>query len=600
MATCSHLYGHDHGNCPQPAAGGSGVCLWHNSSVRKSDDYVPALLLQADRLANGDLAEFHLAGLMYPRANLPLRNLRHADIKDAILDGADLGGADLSGASLRRSSLKQADLHGARLAGCDLTGVNLSGADLRGADLSGAILSGTSLLGTDLRGANLKGAQVADFQWNRLTRFAGVTGLEASRTITDQDQTQGFLAPLAMGGNEESGELSALAETDPAALKTRVFSPLPPSASTVVAPPPLIKPVHVAGRRQWPVLVAAAAAVIMAGVAGTLVGQSRGQRVATPMVAATANDQAAEIQRLEQERTGLSRQHEADLGEIRRIQGHEREHDDSVAVVKQEAAVQRAEAEQLRTALHEAENDVLRLRGADDKATVMAVKLTEAQQLAHDLAHQISRQDELSRILADGVSRLQQDNLHLTSERDAHVVDETRAHQFETEATASRGLISGLTKERDDLVGQNQKLLAELLTAQRDIERYLARVNATHLQDYLTESDHKAALIRIVPGKPIAMSGDYLLTLRVDAGSLPGTVLCQVVAQRPPSATNPEITVVLYDQDERPLRRFSYSYPHIDEGRPFVSTSTTVACDRMPSFIRVQVAPGLDDLAAQK
>jgi len=58
--------------------------------------------------------------------------------------------------------------------------------------------------------------------------------------------------------------------------------------------------------------------------------------------------------------------------------------------------------------------------------------------------------------------------------------------------------------------------------------------------------------------------------------------------------------VVLYDQDERPLRRFSYSFPHVDDGRPFVSSATTVACDRFPAFVRVQVAPGLDDLAARR
>jgi uncharacterized protein YjbI with pentapeptide repeats len=599
MATCSHLYGVEHGNCPQPAAGDSGTCVWHNPAVRKSDAYVPDLLVQADRVANGDLAEFHLGGLMFPRASLPLRNLRNADIKDAVLDGADLAGADLSGASLRRSSLKQADLHGARMSGCDLTGVNLSGADLRGADLSGAILSGTSLLAADLRGANLKGAQVTDFHWNRLTRFGGVTGLEASHAITDQDQTQNYLAPLAMGGGDE--DLSALADSDPAALKTRVFSPLPPSASTVVAPPVLTLPSAAPSglTRRWPALVAALLAIAVSGAAGLVVGQ-RGVLHGAPAAPASASTSDDRIARLEQDRTGLNRQHEADLGEIRRLQGHDREHDDLVAALKQESAVRRAEAEQLRTALREAENDVLRLRGADDRATVMAVKLTDAEQLTQDLAHQISRQDELSRILADGVSRLQRDNQHLASERDAHVVDEARARQFETEATASRGQISGLTKERDDLVGQNQKLLAELLGAQRDIERYLARVNATHLQDYLTENDRKVALIKVTPGKPLALSGDYLLTLRVDAGSLPGTVLCQVVAQRPPSATNPEITVVLYDQDERPLRRFSYSFPHIDEGRPFVSTATTVACDRMPSFVRVQVAAGLDDLAAQK
>jgi uncharacterized protein YjbI with pentapeptide repeats len=592
MPSCSHLYGAEHGSCPQPIAGEGGHCLWHNPAVRKGDAYVPDLLAQADRLAKGDLAEYHLAGLVWPRASLPLRNLAGADLADAFLDGADLGGSDLGGASLRRASLKTADLHGARLAGCDLTGVNLSGADLRGADLSGAVLNGTILLGADLRGANLAGAQVTDFLWNRLTRFAGVTGLEAGAAIGDQDATQSFITPLAMG--EHAGEVSALGEVDPAALKTRVFSPLPRSASTVAAIPALAA--APAARRRDPAALLGAALILLAlglGAGGAIA------RMRLPAAGAPAPG-AGDAERFAHEREGLQHQHDADLAEIRRLQGHDREHDDSVAAARQEAAVRRAEAEQLRLALRESENEVLRLHGADDRATVLAIKLAEAQDLNREIAHQTSRQDQLSRILADGVSRLQQDKERLTIERDQHVVDEARARQFEGEATASRGAIASLSKERDELLGQNQKLLGELLGAQRDIERYLARVNATHLQDYLTDSDHHAPLLPVVAGKPLALSGDYLLTLRVEAGTQPGQVACLLVAQRPPAATNPEITVVLYDQDERPLRRFSYSFPHVDDGRPFVSTATTVACDRFPAFVRVQVAPGLDDLAAHK
>jgi hypothetical protein len=597
MPSCNHLYGAEHGNCPQPTAGDSGCCLWHNPAVRKGDAYVPELLIQADRLAQGDLAEFHLAGLVWPRASLPLRSLRGADLADAFLDGADLGGSDLSGASLRRASLKHADLHGARLVGCDLTGVNLSGADLRGADLAQAVLSGTTLLGADLRGANLAGARVADFRWNRLTRFAGVTGLEAGQEIGDQDATQSFLTPLAMGASE--GELSALGEVDPAALKTRVFAPLPPSASTVAAIP--LPALSLPPRRRHPVLWAGAALVLIALGAGAGIALPR-LRTLLPATAASsaaaAGGEAA--QRLAQENEGLQHQHAADLDEIRRLQGQDRAHDDGVAAARQEAAVRRAEAEQLRVALRGSENEVLRLHSADDRATVLAIKLAEAQELNREIARQTSRQDQLSRILADGVSRLQQDKEALTVERDQHLVDETRARNFENEATAGRSVIANLGRERDELLGQNQKLLGELAAAQRDIERYLARVNATHLQDYLTDTDRHAALLPVVAGKPLALSGDYLLTLRLEAGAQPGSVSCQVVAQRPPSATNPEITVVLYDQDERPLRRFSYSFPHVDDGRPFVSSATTVACDRFPAFVRVQVAPGLDDLAAHR
>ena len=74
----------------------------------------------------------------------------------------------------------------------------------------------------------------------------------------------------------------------------------------------------------------------------------------------------------------------------------------------------------------------------------------------------------------------------------------------------------------------------------------------------------------------------------------------QVVVQRPAAAANPEVTVVLYDRDQRPLRRLSHSFPHIDAGKPFVAVSTTVACDRFPAFARVLIAPGMDGLSAAR
>jgi hypothetical protein len=598
MGSCHHLYGSEHAPCPHPAAGDGELCIWHNPAVAKSDDYVAEVLAHADELAKGDLAEFHLAGLVWAKAALPLRNLRAVDLRDAFLDGADLGGADLGGANLRRASLKRADLRGARLVGCDLTDTNLSGADLRDADLSGAILSDTVLLASDLRGANLAGARVTDFRWNRLSRFAGVKGLEAGEARGDGDETQTFLTPLALGDHE----VSALAETEPALVKTRVFSPLPTSTSTVMAPPPdlsLIRPgasvpppSPAPGRaRRWPLAVAAALALAVGGGGGIAATRLLVHRQPAGAPAPVPVDLAHHA---------ADQQHEADLVEIRQLQAHERALGDDLAAAKQEAAVRRAEAEQLRTSLHESENDLVRLRSADDRATVLALKVAELQKLNGELARQSARQDELSRILADGVARLQQDNQRVTAERDQHLIDEKRTRQLDAEATQARAELAMLKQERDSLQGQNQKLLGDLLTAQRDIERYLARVNATHLQDYLTEDDHKAPLLPVTAGSPMALSGDYLLTMRIEHGTQPGTVQCQVVAQRPPSATNPEVTVVLYDQEQRPLRRLAYSFPHVDDGRPFVFSTTTVACDRFPAFARVLVAPGLDDLAARK
>ena len=157
-----------------------------------------------------------------------------------------------------------------------------------------------------------------------------------------------------------------------------------------------------------------------------------------------------------------------------------------------------------------------------------------------------------------------------------------------------------MSHERDTLLTNNQQLTGDLQSATRDIERYLARVNATHLQDYLTGDNNTVPLLAIQAGKPLALTGDYLLTLRVDHGSQPGTVLTKIVVQRPNSATNPDITVVLYDEQHQPLRRLAYSFPHVDAGRPFVASATEVACERFPAYARIYVTPGLDGLSAKR
>jgi hypothetical protein len=107
-------------------------------------------------------------------------------------------------------------------------------------------------------------------------------------------------------------------------------------------------------------------------------------------------------------------------------------------------------------------------------------------------------------------------------------------------------------------------------------------------------------LLAVAAGKPVALAGDYLLTLRVDRGSQPGTITTQVVVQRPSSAGNPDVTVVLYDADQQPLRRLAYSFPHVDAGKPFLSTSSEVTCERFPAYARVMIAPGLDGLSAKR
>lgn len=605
MGICQHVYRDSHAPCPHLAPEGASVCIWHNAAVHKTDAYVQELLLQADTAAQADLSEFSLGGLVWPKAHLPLRNLHGADLRDGFLDGADLSGCDLSNACLRRTSLKHADLRGAKLAGADLTGTNLAGADLRDANLVGAALAGTNLAGADLRGADLAGAKIIDFRWNRLTRFGGLKGLDPNRDSSDSDPTQAFPAPLALATGRD--DVSALTDLDPDLTKTRVFAPVtpdlldvapawpPPPVDALTPTPPAAAPAVAMRSGWWP---AAAAAALVLAVGGFGVG-AWGWNVArrTTTAPGTTVDVAA---LLAQERANSDRQNEANLAELKQLQNQARVASDRVAAARQETAVVRAESDALRAALRETEADVMRLRAADDRAILAALRITELEKLNRELALSTSRQDQIGRILADGVARLKTDNQTLANERDQLTIDRKRLADAEADGSRLKAQASALRLERDALQTQNQRLTGDLLAASRDLERYLARLNTTQLRDYLGDAGDKAPLLALSPGKPIALSGDYLLTLRVDPGTQPATVQTQVVVQRPTAAANPEVTVVLYDRDERPLRRISYSFPHVDAGKPFVASTTTVACDRFPAFARVLVAPGLDGLSAAR
>ncbi len=597
MAACTFTYADPHAPCPHAAIDGSSYCLWHNTTIIKSDPYVRDLLKRADASTQGDLAGFHLAGLSWPNAKWPLRNLIHADLRDAHLDGADLSGADLTSANLKRASLMRADLRGAQLCGADLSRTNLSQADLRDANLSGAHLSGTILNGCDLRGANLAGAHIVDFCWNRRTRFAGVKGLEAQQTSSNYgDPTQAFPAPLAMADHSDK-EPSALNDPDPAQEKTHVYAPvitgfITPQQSHVPTPnTPEISPEVTVSSWRSRIALAASLTIALGGAGFGYWGWSRAQITKSP----NNNNTHLTI-----EVANLQQQHEADLSEIMRLQEKLRENSDQSTKAKQDAAVARAQSDSMRSALHASENDLIRLHTAHDQVVILEQKIVQLTNLNTELAKNSAREADIGRILVNGVDQLRDANNGLTKERDQLAIDRTHLTSVENELAKLRANFNKLSHERDTLLANNQQLTGDLQSATRDIERYLARVNATHLQDYLTGDNNTVPLLAIQAGKPLALTGDYLLTLRVDHGSQPETVLTKIVVQRPNSATNPDITVVLYDEQHQPLRRLAYSFPHVDTGRPFVASATEVACERFPAYARIYVTPGLDGLSAKR
>ena len=81
---CKHQYSNGREEpCPHLVPAGAETCLWHNSTIVKSPDYVRELLSQASSANGGDLDDTKLNGLNWPEAPLLTRSLVNADLRDA-------------------------------------------------------------------------------------------------------------------------------------------------------------------------------------------------------------------------------------------------------------------------------------------------------------------------------------------------------------------------------------------------------------------------------------------------------------------------------------------------------------------------------------
>lgn len=621
MGSCQHLFADPRHTCPHHAPGESGLCIWHNPAVGKADPYVKALFLHADALLastslentsppGSAFVEAHLTGINLNELRLPGRDFTGADLRDALLDGCDLTASVFARANLRRASLRHAILRGADLRGANLSGTSLVGADLREADLSGAVLDGTVLLGADLRGANLAGAQVTDFQWNRLTRFHDIRGLDANPGQADGDTTQVFLAPLALDDLDTDERLAI--DRDPELARTRIFSvgrggssasdALFASASESVRSD-LAKPsgTLTRTRHRWPWLVVPALLGLVTGAAldGGALALFRAHLATVAHHSEDPHDLAA-----------LRTQHEADLTQLKELQERTATAADQLATLQQTAGGDSARVALLRQQLGDAQAELARLLDAEDRATTAMLAKTELTALNRDLAGTTAKQERLARILADGVERFRGDSERLSGE-----LGEARSRLAAFESTQADNVrltqkLAALTQERDTLSGLYQRTHGELVTAHHDIERYLARISGTQLQGLLAEDGTNAPLVPVVLGRPVSLGGEFLVTLTVNratpangaalnqpALNPPAMIEVSVVVQRPAAAANPDATVVLYDEKKRPLRRIATSFPHVDHGTPFVTLNASMSCDRTPAFARIILAPGLDDVA---
>jgi hypothetical protein len=335
--------------------------------------------------------------------------------------------------------------------------------------------------------------------------------------------------------------------------------------------------------------VAAVAATL--AIAGTALG-------VWGLRAAAAQPQDAV--RLAAELNAASRQAEANLAEVRRLQAALASAEDATGTARDQAArasdevtVRRAELEDARRRLQSADVELGRLRDASDRAALMALRLAESQALAREQAVQLQRQERVGEILAGGVRQLRDENARLDAVVSERVAQERRADLLAAELATLKQDLEAQRSERTALATRERRLTQDLADSRTAIQGYLARVAEADLGNVLGDQASQLPLLPVKPGASLALGGDFLVSLRLEATD--GGLDAKLVVQRPMAAANPDISVVFYDADQRPLRRVGFGFPHVDRGAPFASASAQIACDRFPSFARVIVSPAASE-----
>jgi hypothetical protein len=295
----------------------------------------------------------------------------------------------------------------------------------------------------------------------------------------------------------------------------------------------------------------------------------------------------------------LADQHDATLAELAATRQRLADAVADTDAVREEARLARtsgaqaaAERDQALARARAADLEALRLHAADDRALTSAVTIDDLRTRLRELAQGSSRQESVARILAAGVERLQAENERLGRVRDETVALRHRLDRIGEERDRLAGELAMVRSDRDRLSTSLTKAKGDLEAADQAIGRYLARLSASNLQEALGDDLEALPMHAVAPGTAIALAGRYAMTLRVDpVEAAQPTVGVRLVLQRPAAEASPDVAIVLYDQDRKPLRRVALGFPHTDGGPPVIAGSASVGCDRFPRFARVIVTP---------
>ena len=246
-------------------------------------------------------------------------------------------------------------------------------------------------------------------------------------------------------------------------------------------------------------------------------------------------------------------------------------------------------------AARESDAEALRLHAADDRAITARILIAQLQDQLRDLSAGSVRQENLARILAEGAQRLKADNDRLVALRDEQVSLRHRLAVSESALETATAQAADLRSQRDRLSGRLEAALGDLDGAQQAIARYLARLETADLTAALGDDLEQVPMHELGGDRPLALAGRYGLTLRVTrqppAPDGSGRIAVGVVLQRPGREAPPDITIMLYDETRRALRRVSLGFAGQDSAPSVLDGSAIVPSEAMPRFARIIITP---------
>lgn len=576
------------------------VAIWHNPAVAKTDPYVGELLRAHLQAGSAELAEAHLVGIDLRRADLHDVDLHGADLRDADLRDADLRGADLRAACLRRTDLQRARLERADLRQADLSQAHFGEADLREAKLDGARIDETVLKSADLRHSTLADANLHSFAWNRLTRFAGISGIETLTDSGDDAVTARFAAPIALGEHDISGtrrhrsagvdhELtrtrtyriseaiaddSLIADADEAPRVARN-----PTDAAAAAPAPMLP---TGPGPRWIAVLVLAVLVAITGTGFGVWGLWQSRHRPAPII--------AQPDPVDRQPVGLT----TDEAEIRSYQAR-------IAELTANGKQAHIEIKALEAQLRQAQGDVRDIRRLNQRLATETDDLltvdqhnTELTRALEDEKLRNKRLEDTARILAGGVSELRGANTELQETVYTQVQDHHRLQELTRQVDVMKLAQKRREEELDAARRRNQELEDDLRVAERSLGAIQRTIQGTALESLLGVTETDAPLVAIEPGHTVTLGGDYLLSLTVDRGKRPQTLAIDMVLQAPPEVRIPEMNVVLYGEAGEPIRKLGASFPSDRNSNGFASFSAEISCDQFPTSARLLLAPGLE------